>query len=84
MPARVGTIDDVAGPVREGSTCPNKSYELPLRRAEVPWFSWKERLVSVSIRAQLRRWLRAQLTEYSRWLGGSSCPVGDSIPRLVG
>ena len=44
MPARVEKIDDVAGPVCEGFTCPDKSYELPLRSAEVPRFSWKERL----------------------------------------
>ena len=58
----------LAGPVCEGSTCPDKSYELPLRLAEVPRFSWKERL-EWSQPSALRRWLRAQLTDTPhRWV----------------
>ena len=83
MPARVETDRRLAGPVCEGSTCPDKSYELPLRLAEVPRFSWKERL-EWSQPERTPPMAASSVDRYSPSLGGSSCPVGDSIPRLVG
>ncbi len=67
MSAPVDQIE-LAGSVRARSQCPNQSYELPLRSAEVPRFSRQQRSGTFSIRAPLRRWLRAQLTDPVRWV----------------